>query len=309
MGVTPFILTAIAQSIQQLLEKYLTRDGLSLGMNAAGVANWLSGRPFANMMYYGYKWDVYDTQTPTALSAVASQQQGLLTTTLPSDQFYMTVNDIPTANGSPNAAGTYTVLNPDGLLFKVFTPGGTDYTTWSTSTRVTFNYTTGRMAIAVQGSVTNTNGNLAIIIPGHETSWNQGNIWNSEFLDFYRTGNLKMLRAMDILNSMWRLDSEWTERSLPGKLTFNPRTTGNSQAIVPWEHVIDLASRLNIPLMINVPARASASYVTQLATLFAQQYPSNLQLYIEGVGNEIWNTASAFQNATRWLSILTTQEL
>jgi len=301
MGVTPFILSAIAQSIQQLLEKYLTRDGLTLGMNATGVANWSSGRPFANMMHYGYKWDVYGTQTPTALAAVAGQQQGLLTTTLPSDQFYMIVNDVPTANGSPNAAGTYTVLNPDGLLFKIFIPGGTDYTTWSTSARVTFNYTTGRMAIAVQGSVTNTNGNLAIIVPGHETSWNQGNIWNSEFLDFYRTGNLKMLRAMDILNSMWRLDSEWTERSLPGKLTFNPRITGNSQAIVPWEHVIDLASRLNIPLMINVPVRASASYVTQLATLFAQQYPSNLQLYVEGVGNEIWNTASSFQNATRWI--------
>jgi hypothetical protein len=71
MGVTPFILSAIAQSIQQLLEKYLTRDGLTLGMNATGVANWSSGRPFANMMHYGYKWDVYGTQTPTALTAVA----------------------------------------------------------------------------------------------------------------------------------------------------------------------------------------------------------------------------------------------
>lgn len=298
------ILSVVASSIKKLLEKYLQRDGLTVGMNVSGTANWLTSRPFANLMFYASKWTAYSAQTGTAIAAIAGQQQGLLTTTSPTDEFTLTLNDVPNANGAPLPSGTYTVLNPDGLTLKIYVPGGSDLLAWTSATKATFNYiagTTGRVAIAVRGSVTNNNGNLAVLLPGHEASWNAGNIWNSEFLDFYSGSGFKMIRCMDMLNSMWRVDDEWPTRSLPGKLTLHPRTSGNSMCMVPWEYLIDLATRLNIPLMINVPVRASSAYVTALANLFQQSYPANLQLFVEGIGNEIWNTASAFQNATRWV--------
>lgn len=299
-------LTAIAAAAGAggVLEKYLQKDGLTVGMNVSGTASWLTSRPFANLMFYANKWTSYNAQTSTAIAAIAGQQQGLLTTTSPTDEFTLTLNDVPNAQGAPLPSGTYTVLNPDGLTLKIYTPGGADQLAWTSATSATFNYVagvTGRVAIAVRGSVTNTNGNLAVLLPGHEASWSAGNIWNSEFLDFYAQSGFKMIRTMDMLNTMWRVDDEWSTRSLPGKLTLHPRTSGNSQCIVPWEYLIDLAVRLSIPLMINVPVRASSAYVTALANLFQQSYPSNLQLFIEGVGNEIWNTATAFQNATRWV--------
>jgi len=307
VGVVGVGFTAIAAAVQYSIEKYLTRDGLTIGMNVSGTASWLTSRPFSNLMFYASKWTIYTAQTSTAIAAVAAQQQGLLTTASATDEFTLLLNDVPNANGAPLPSGTYTVLNPDGLTLKIYVPGGVDLLAYTNATKATFNYVagvTGRVAIAVRGSVTNNIGNLAVLLPGHEASWLSGNIWNTEFLDFYSQSGFKMIRTMDMLNSMFRVDDEWSTRSLPGKLTLHPRTSGNSMCIVPWEYLIDLSTRLNMPLMVNIPVRATAAYVTALANLFQQSYQSSLQLFIEGVGNEIWNTASAFQNATRWVEYL-----
>jgi hypothetical protein len=293
--------------VTALVAKYLERDGASIGMNVSGTASWLSAKISANLMHYGHKWDAYSSQTSSAIVAIAGQQQGLLTTASQADEFTMLLNDVGSSTDNRLPSGTYVVLNPDALMLKIFVPGGSDLLAWTSATRATFEYVsgvTGRISIAVRGSVTNANGNLAVLMPGHEESWNAGDIWNSEFLDFYRNSGFKMIRCMDMLNTMWRLDDEWSTRSLPGKITWHPRTSGNSQAIVPWEHLIDLATRLDLPLMINIPSRASVDYVTRLAELFKQQYPATLQLFNEGVGNEIWNTGGGFQNQTRWIEYL-----
>ena len=127
------------------------------------------------------------------------------------------------------------------------------------------------------------------------------------------------LRLMDLNSTNGNLTSNWSDRTLVSDnfwsaYTFNSGTgvdTGVSVqaplAGVPWEVQVALANESGKDVYINIPINASASYLTNLANLFAfgsdgtnpytsvQSNPvwkpldSNLKVYIE-FSNETWNS-------------------
>jgi hypothetical protein len=104
-------------------------------------------------------------------------------------------------------------------------------------------------------------------------------------------------------------DSLWSDRTLWTHASQNPpnlpgRTYGWQGRGGSWESVIMLCNQTGKDAWINIPAKATDDYITQLATLFknGNAYTPGLKpelhLYIE-YSNEIWNTAGAFTQ-TAW---------
>lgn len=276
-------------------DEVIDPDAMLLGLNSTWVNCWAHSTPFANLLYQA-AWELTQ-QDPNVLT----YDRGAYTL---SDK---TQNNriVLSSDGLKLPAGTYTILNPDGLQVVMKGYSAPSVEPYSTATVIEYDYTPWADAVClhVRGDLTNTNGNLAVILPGHLASWNAGNVWNQAFLDFYSGLKIKVFRTMDMTIASGNFETDWADRSLPTSVKIGNAFSDGGKNIVPWEFIFDLASRLGIDPWICVPHRATQDYVDQLAALIHNKLPAGRKVWLE-LGNEVWNWGSAWAQGTAWVSYL-----
>jgi hypothetical protein len=266
---------------------------MPLGVNLAGVNSYSGIYPFANIMYNGGVW------ARRVGSGSFTQNQGELTATVGTDEFRMYLSD--TGLGLP--AGTYTVYNPAGAEIGLGAFSNQSVQAYTTATTFTFSYTPSANGLYLhcKGSLSKASGNLAIILPGHSTSWLAGDHFNSAFISFHQGLGAQVLRFMDWGIASVSIETDWADRTQPDGITFyNPMALGS---VVPYELMIELCNRLGVDPWICVPARATSDYVTQLATLLDTDLDVTRKLYPEEA-NEVWNTADPWGDGAGWIQYL-----
>jgi len=210
-------------------------------------------------------------------------------------------NVISTA-GRGMPPGTYTVLNPSGKNLAV---GGftnpTVHAPWSTATQFTFNYTGGLLALWDDGTLTDPN--TAVIIPGHLTSYNSGDEWNSAFISYLSDMQMTSIRLMNSNFASQNIEANWSDRKPAASVDYSDIPfTGKMN--LPWELQFDLCNRLNLNPWICIPHRATDAYVRALGTLATTSLNANLKLNVE-IGNETWNNGNPWSDGTKWFQYLT----
>jgi hypothetical protein len=278
--------------------------GLLFGVNTAWVRTYAGAYQFANVMYNSDYWTPWGGTTPISIV----QDQGVVSSMTGADSTTV-LRCYVSDQGVGLPLGTYTILNPSGLNVATGAYNGPgNYSAYSTATVQTFTLSAGNsgLYVFVMGAAgpTNASGNLAIILPGCLTSWQSGNVWNPQYLTYLSTLGVKQVRFMDAANTNGTLEADWADRVVPTKISLNKAAVGYpGYNAIPWEFMIDFANRTGITPWVNVPPRATLAYKQSMAALFAAGMTKPLDL--EGIGNETWNTASAFSDSSSWLTYLT----
>ncbi len=288
----------VVRSLTRTLSRPLSRQeikvlkSMSLGLNLAGPNSWAGAWLFSNLMYHAaYPDRVVGTGDWT-------YEHGKIIASNQTDVFRIKLAD----DRSELPAGLYTVLNPDGLEIALGAYG-VPASGWTTQTSSTFDlqHTGGTFCIYVKGSITNNNGNLAVIMPGQIAAWNSGNVWNKQLLDFYAQLKMPVVRMMDWNACSNTIESEWSDRVTPSYVMFYSNYA--EMPVVPYELMCDFANRIGADPWICAPARATQTYLSQLASLVKSRLSGRRKLWLE-LGNEIWNYSDPWIEGGRWIEHL-----
>ena len=283
---------------------------MPLGINLT-VPRTYGARAFANVLYQTGNWQRYSG------SGSWTQDMGKITASVSTDQFRLYLFDGNGAAGWVN--GTYRVFNPDGCKIAIGTFGwSTAYQTWTTSTQFDVAISPGGgngVYLFAEGSVTNVNGNIAIIQPGHFTSWGTrhlpggtGDIFNSQFITYLQGINPEVIRFMDWGGVSHSIETDWADRVDTSCIvpirSHTSACDGGSEPVVensrpPYEWMIELATRIDAHPWICVPPRATDAHIASLAALVKSLLPAGKKWYCE-LGNEIWNGAVPWFQPTQW---------
>lgn len=270
---------------------------MKLGVNLSGVSTWANAWMFNNLMYHStYPERTSGTGTFTSNQGILSSSDS---TSVYRYKFSSDQSKLP--------AGDYTVLNPNGDLIAIGDYGEPSSGSFTTATQFTFNLPVGNTSTAakslfVKGSLT---GNVAVILPGCLPLWQSGNIWNPQFLTFLQGMHPSILRTMDWNIASDNIETEWSDRTVPNKPCIHSAATKYGGGCVPYEFMLDLAGRIGSDVWINVPHRASDNYLTNLGNLINTNLPAGRRVWIEPVGNEIWNGAAPWILGTLWMDFYT----
>lgn len=269
---------------------------MALGMNLAGISTFNGALPFANLCTLGVPWVKSGTATYT-------EDQGELNVTSVTGTATFTMGIATTGWSQHLPAGEYTILTPPGYEICAGSgQGAADYLAYSTgsATRPFTLATEGQsLFITIKVTTPGLYKDIAVILPGHLASYQGGDIFSQDLINYYGTMKSPVLRFMDWTATNRNIDTNWADRTVPGKVTLNK---GAGQ--VPWEHVIALANRLNKDPWINVPTRATQAYVDSLAALFAANLNPGLKPWVE-TGNELsFNSFSVFAANYAWFDYL-----
>jgi hypothetical protein len=263
-------------------------SGMLIGMNLSTPYYVDGAVPYANLMWQGERW-----QKLSDNSFWPSQDQGTITGAAGTDVF-MSIIANPGYMNLP--AGTYTFRNPDGAQVafgtdaagpNITTSAGSSYQT-ATSGTFTLAADSG-LVVYCKGNRSDASGRLEVILPGHVTSWDAGDFFNSAYISYHQGLGTQVVRTMDLLNTNWNIATDWADRSQPSKTHLHGAAFG-----VPYEVVIALSNRLGKPLWLNIPARVSDAFVTSLTTLLNSTY-DNSTLYVEYSNESSFNDASVFR--------------
>ena len=120
--------------------------------------------------------------------------------------------------------------------------------------------------------------NLRVIRPGYDPNTTQ--VFQDSYLQHLK--QFSTLRFMDWTQTNNSTVANWSDRTT---LTSARQSSTNG---VAWEYVVQLANQLHKDIWINIPARATDDYITQLATLLKNTLDSDRVVYVE-YSNEVWN--------------------
>jgi hypothetical protein len=120
--------------------------------------------------------------------------------------------------------------------------------------------------------------NIRFLRPGTEASYKQ-NPWDAAFLDRWR--GVSALRFMDWQRTNGSKQRRWSDRPVPEQATYTEKG-------VPFELMIDLATRLEADPWLCIPHEADDDYVRRLATLVRDRLSPRRMAWIE-YSNEVWN--------------------
>lgn len=273
-----------------------------IGYNLGSINNYAGLYPFANVCWNMGIWE------QVSGSGAFSQVQGAITAAVGSDIFQAH----PSTSGIGMPDGTYTVYNPAGVEIAIgHGSSQNSLHAWTTATSFTFTYnpssgdhtsTANGMWVYVKGSLSDSLGALSIILPGHTTSWNAGDIWNADFISFHQGLNTKLIRFMDWTVGSNNFEIDWSDRSLPGKINITNPSAAN-QCVVPWEYCIDLCNRLGADAWFSVSPRATPAYMASCAALWGSDLDAPLVVWPEP-GNETWNPGLAWIENFQWVGYL-----
>lgn len=259
-----------------------------LGMNLASPTTYAGAYQFANVCLSMGSWDRFSG------SGGFTQNFGELTPNVPTDIFRAYLSDA----GVGWIDGVYHVENPDGCEIALGSFGNpTAYKNWTTATSfdVTLNAGGGNLiGLFCRGGLTNINGPLKIMMPGHSVS----DIWSNDFIAYHQGMPAQPIRFMDFVSASDNIETEWSHRTSVNSISFRS-PNGYGKPVVPWEHIIDLCNRLDRDAWVNVPVRAGTTYMTLLAALLASGLNPGLKVYPER-GNETWNPGTAWFEGFQW---------
>jgi len=271
---------------------------LSLNVNLQGISTFYGGVHYANILKQGQRW------VQRVGSDAFTDTRGSLVATTSTDEFTVKLTD-PGGDGLP--AGDYTLRNPGGHELGVgTTTGSQSLLAYGTTTADrTFTYSgTGTLYLHCKGSLTNTS--TAVILPDHVTSYDGGNRWNQDMLDYLGGLNMTVMRFMDTVAASQSIEQTWSERMLTTDIIYHDFLwASDSLALncMPWEDVIDLSNRLNVDPWICLPHRSASEYWTSCATLFQSNLNSDRSVWIE-LGNEVWNSGNPWGDGRGWIKHL-----
>ena len=284
-------------------DEVIDPNAMLLGINSTWPNYWSAGPVFANLMYSG----AYPTAPNDGATGVMSNyDRGAWTSSDPDAVFKIML----TARAYLHPAGDYTILNPNGLSVQLaWNTGSPNPANWSNATTITWTRpdtttTSGDefINLFVKGSLTHADA-LRVILPNHLDSWASGDVWAKSYIDFHKNVKTKTLRAMDLTSASNNYETNWSERSMTGKINYhNEWSVGGAQGFPPYEVLCDLANRIGCNIWICVPHRATDDYVTNLAAVLNTHKPAGHKIYIE-VGNEVWNTGGPYTNGTQWFNL------
>lgn len=268
-----------------------------IGMNLVSITGYNGNYPFANVLANMYPWS---RRATSGGSGSWSQNKGSLTASVATDQFTAVILN-PNIDGVGWVDGTYRVFNPDGCQI-AFGYGADSPGTYKSDLWFDVNLSpsgTQGVYMFVKGSLT---GKVKVVQPGYYDGTGETSTFTSVITGFYNNLTRGPLRFMDWTMASQNYEVEWADRVTPDHISFSNAFTRRSPC-VPWEYCIDLANLLNRDAWLCISPRASADYVTQLATLVASRLNPGLKVWIE-VGNEIWNPSSPWLDGYKWVTYL-----
>lgn len=132
--------------------------------------------------------------------------------------------------------------------------------------------------------------NIRLLPAVYETNY-QENPWRPYILE--RWAKFKTIRFMDWMLTNYSTQVSWADRTHPEWYTYSTYKYEDNMEIptrsgIPLELMIDLCNRLHADAWINVPHKASNSYVASMAALLRDNLNPDLKIYVE-YSNECWN--------------------
>ena len=269
--------------------------------------------PGPNAGFYMYLTNTSrNANSPLAITGISDSNGNTVTVSVSSVAGIAANQEVTIAGFTGSAASTY---NGTFVITSVNTSNNT-FTYTGGCCWGPVNPSGGTALVDPQNGITN----LYVMQPttlGGNTSIPVGTLFNPSALSML--AQYSVLRFMGLNATDGTLTSNWSDRTLVAGnfwsgTSFNSQagvdtgvTGAYPQAGVPWEVQIALANETGKDAYINIPVNASASYLTNLANLFA--YGSNgvtpytsvqanpvwapldpsLKVYIE-FSNELWNS-------------------
>ena len=133
--------------------------------------------------------------------------------------------------------------------------------------------------------------NIALVLSSNAAALDAGEKFDPSYVSKHR--NFSTLRFMDAINIINNANVNWSDRAQLNYAFWNigegccpsfaPSPTG-----WPYEVIIALCNELNADCWINEPVLTNATYISNMATLFAANLNQNIHVYVE-YGNELWN--------------------
>lgn len=268
----------------------------AVGVNLQGVNSYSSEIPFLNvfkagdgwMTQGGGQWDTHEEQYlsldangyPTSLKAVNE----------PSAQAFDSVsvlllNSLPETPNGHYPGGQYVVLyDGQGTLSYYFDAKLVSHSPG----RDVINVTPSGSGILLKITSTdpqhtgNYIRNIRVVQATHESALSAGQVFNPVFLADLK--NFRAIRFMDWLRTNNSTLSAWSARPVPSDAFW-----GTNKG-VPLEICIQLANAVSADAWLNIPAKATDDYVTQMAKLVQNELDPSQKAYVE-FSNEVWNGA------------------
>lgn len=278
-------------------------DSMLVGVNVAKQFYFGGQAIFANLMHGGAGWQ----DSGAAYAEWHPQPLGVITGATSANINVLALAESPTSL----PAGTYTVRNPGGFELAFGSrSGGPDLATSVSAAGVYTTATSFTITLAAnsgfdvwcKGNTPTTSGKLEIILPGHTTSYDAGDYFNSAWVSFQQGLGVKAIRTMDWCGTNNNIIADWADRTTMTGHTFYNRMSENGY---PYEIAIAAANRLNVDLYVCVPHRATDAFVTSLASLVSSTYTGRKAVFVE-YANETPNEGNVVFSAQKyWVQHLT----
>lgn len=255
----------------------------SVGFNFGGVSYWQSAHPFLNIVKSARRWTAHSRPyewSPMPDSEVDSRldAQGYPTSMPPgADRISMVVMQDQPAD--PKMSGRFVARwtgTPNMAI------NGTRITSGNSHT---FSINAGG-AISLDLFAPGIK-DLSIVAERHLTAYNNGEIFNPDYLDIirdFRTIRFMNWQAINGLNNEGNQITRWDQRIRPDHYIW----TGYQG--IPPEIMVALANRIGADPWFCMPHLVNEDYVRRFATLVRNQLDPRLVAFIED-SNEVWNIA------------------
>ncbi len=249
--------------------------GARLGINIAGIADWGSEFPFADLFKQSREWVSQAQGAAWAAGEKLDIDEHGWVKRLAPNGFATTF--LSSFEDGHYPSGDYLILyEGEGEIIVPFHTVKS-----SNSGRLVVNVDAKKGAFRLDIVKTNPQNylkNIQVILLALEKAV-ETNPWNPDFLN--RWSGASCLRFMDFMTTNGSAQVNWRDR---------PQLKEASYAIkgVPLELMIDLANRLNTEPWFCMPHQASDDYIKQFATIVKTHLKPNLRAWVE-YSNEVWN--------------------
>lgn len=131
--------------------------------------------------------------------------------------------------------------------------------------------------------------NLRVVRSENEGSTN---FFTQKFVDLLRGSGLRLLRMLNVSGANFPTSNAPAFRSMSWGTRVQPtaQLQGLDQRGIAFEHMVELARRVDADLYLTIPHTADDNFVSQMISLVDAQLAPHLRLFIE-FSNEVWNSA------------------
>jgi hypothetical protein len=258
-----------------------------IGMNLNGVSDWSSEWPFVDIMKISRSWFTFNADGSGGWDSGFASSIPLDANLYPAQAPFDPDGAGPAV---PQAVRTVWAISRLPTGGYTFICDGTGVVSFHGMMSGSFTVTNGGTFIVniagdgnawmdiTQSQQGNNLRNMRLIMPGFTATY-QTNRFHPSFIS--SISYFKALRFMDWGATNGSGLVNWADRPKPGDYSYALKG-------VPYEVMIELANKLNLPPWICVPHRATDDYITQLVRVLRDNLNSNLKIYLE-YSNETWN--------------------